>query len=90
MPFINVFLNDDLHRALKDVAKAQHRPMYALVPNLLAESVVKWEKVEAKKPVEEVPQDVIDAVERDTRDMVDFGVSKPAPKPGSVKKRGNR
>jgi len=84
MPFIHVFLEDELHQALKEVAKAQKRPMYWTVPHLLAEGVVKWEQY---PPNEEKPK-----TNGHTDDEIDFGVksadsgqSGSAPKPGSVK-----
>ena len=48
MPFINVFVNADLHQHLKDAARRAGLPMYAIVPELLQAAVAQTSAISAE------------------------------------------
>lgn len=99
MPFVNLFLDDELHAALKERAKQSGMPLYKLIPYLLTEiaydGVVPAVLVVGTTDSEELPvpaKTSLDLVAKDHSDWeirgIDFGLGfKPVPKPANGRKR---
>lgn len=71
MPYINLFISDELHDLLKKQAKEAALPLYRLIPGLLEAQVQAPQVIEKPEPTTQ-EEDV---------DLFGFGSPRPAPKP---------
>lgn len=89
MPFVNLFLDDELHAALKEMAKHEGLPLYKLIPQLLeADSRKIFIDIGTSEilPVPTKKSSLGLLIEE--RGDIDFGLNfKPVPKPANGRKR---
>lgn len=61
MPYINILIDDEIYRQLKEQAKIRGLPMYKFIPQVLGESL---------------PTTVNPMVEEVEKTLLDFGISR--------------